>query len=203
MNTTLKGFGLALTTVFCTTQAQAVQTPSITYNYVIASVKPSERRGVSFLTFARGMKAHLKRLSTKRQELDVVIEQIYRERPTSSDFLIPEVVSSGASRLIEVVRDNIMQSQEVFDTIIAKLDQDEAQQANLLRAETVKELNLVITSMESIIEINTAIANEIQTDPVVIFDIARMENALKGDTIIAPSGLSREEKRKFILSHAI
>jgi len=203
MNSTIKGFSLALTTVFCTTQAQAVQTPSVTYNYVISAVKPNERRGLGFLSFSKAMKAHLKSLSTQRQELDVVIEQICLEKPKPMDFLVPEVVLNGASRTIDVVRDNIMQSQDVFDTLIANLDQDEAYQAELLRSDTVKELNLVIASMERIININSAVNNDdVQIEPVVLFDIARMENALKGDTIMVPPGLSREEKRKFILSHA-
>jgi hypothetical protein len=202
MNSTIKGFSLALTTVFCTTQAQAVQTPSVTYNYVISAVKPNERRG-SFFSFSKAMKAHLKRVSVQRQELDVVIEQISLEKPKPLDFLVPEVVLNGATRTIDVVRDNIMQSQEVFDTLIANLDQDEAYQAELLRNDTVKELNLVIASMERIININSAVNNDdVQSEPVVLFDIARMENALKGDTIMVPPGLSREEKRKFILSHA-
>ncbi|MGY2970384.1 hypothetical protein ACVWWU_000771 [Pantoea sp. PA1] len=202
MNTTLKGFGLALTTVFCTTQAQAVQTPTITYSYVISNAKASERRGSGFITFAKGMRAHLKRLSAKRHELDVVVDEICLNKPTANGFVVPEVVVNGASRLIEVVRDNIMQSQEVFDKLIAELDQDEVYQADILRTDTVKELNLVITSMERIIQINDEISSESQNAPVVIYDIARMEKALKGDTIVAPRGLSREEKRKLILSYA-
>jgi hypothetical protein len=33
-------------------------------------------------------------------------------------------------------------------------------------------------------------------------DLARMKEAIKGDSITMPKGLSREEKRNFILAHA-
>lgn len=209
MNTSLKAIGLALATVVCTTQAHAYQASNASVSYVLSSNKPCERRtgiAAAFAEFAKKLRERLKMLAQQRSSIDDILSDITSNFSEYQGYPMPESVISVAKETLPSVQETIMISQESFDKIMSDIDHDQVDVAIRLRAETVDELNKVVISLNHIIELDAkmrmadAVSEEI--DPAVIYDIARMDKALNADIIHAPQGMSREEKRRFILSQA-
>lgn len=207
MNTSFKAIGLALTTVLCSTQTQALQTSNVSTSYVLASVKPCERRvgvAATFSEYLKKLREKLKMLSLERSAIDDILSGIYMDVNSSQRQSLPDTVVILAKNALVQVEETIMISQVSFDKIMSEVDSNQLQDAIELRSETIRELDKVIVSLNNIIELDveTKMTCSEEFAPAVIYDIARMENALKSDIIQAPAGMTREEKRKFILSHA-
>lgn len=209
MNTSLKAIGFALTTVLFSTQAQAVQTSNASISYVLASNKPCERRsGISaaFSEFAKKLRDRLKMLAQERSAIDDILSDLDLHLVNFQGHPMPERAVLLAKQSLPLVHETIMISHGSFDKIMSDINPDQVQDALALRKETIEELNKVVTSFNHIIELDekmkSLVADNQEIEPAVIYDIARMDKALKADMIVAPRGMSREEKRKFILSHA-
>ncbi|WP_086869625.1 hypothetical protein [Kosakonia pseudosacchari] len=196
--------GMSLAPLLLTTQAQATNVAvsitsvqNITYN-------PSFRsRGMTpdaVLRLKGDVSGHLKQLFVIRDKLEKGIAKLQIAFDNGEPVHLTQALVSAAIAGISTGEAAVEITEDSFSRILSA-DRVACRTAlEALKAETLTGLFATIETMKKIPELAKQTAE--REKAVIAFDKNRMSLALASDKIEMTPGMSREEKRRFILSHA-
>ncbi|EMD9275295.1 hypothetical protein VWV82_003938 [Cronobacter malonaticus] len=196
--------GLSLTPLLLSTQAQAssVAVP-ITTVQPLSNSAPYRNRGMSpdaALRLKGDVSARLKQLFTIREKLENAIARIQVALDSGNPVQIPPALVKAAVSAISTGEVTVEIAEESFSRILSAERVACRPALEALKDETINGLVATIETMKKIPELSKQA--ESREAAVVAFDKERMSLAVNSDKIEMKPGMSREEKRRFILSHA-
>lgn len=204
MNLLTTTLGLSLAPLLLSTQAQASQVAVPIANAHSAKLTMSSgRKGITPETALRlkaDVSKRLGQLFELRQKLDRAIAKMQDAFDKGEHVELPTPLIDAAEKGIEMGEITITMARLSFENILAS-DRVACRPAlKLLCDDTVNGLSATIETMKKIPELSKQM--DARKKAVVVIDENRMANALKSDRIEMKIGMTREEKRRFILSHA-
>lgn len=196
--------GISLAPLLLTTQAQATNVAvSITSAQNITYTPSFRTRGMNpdvALRLKGDVSGHLRQLFVIRDKLEKGIARLQFALDSGEPVLLSSALVSAALAGISSGEAAIEMTEDSFSRILSA-DRVACRPAlEALKAETLTGLFATIETMKKIPELAKQTAE--REKAVISFDKNRMSLALKSDKIEMIPGMSREEKRRFILSHA-
>lgn len=200
----LTALSIGLTPLLISTQ---VQVPS-----VAAPIANAQPAGLTSSARSRGMSAesvirlksevsqNLAALFTGNVKLERALARMQKAFDNGEDIELSQTVINSALAVIGSAESNIEVAQDAFNIILSADRLPCRGSLEKLRDETMSGLIATIETMKKIPEFAKQIEEREQT--VVVIDTTRMDIALNSDRIQMKAGMTREEKRQFILSHA-
>ncbi|WP_318369629.1 hypothetical protein [Enterobacter sp.] len=197
-------FGMGLAPLLLSTQAQATSVAVPITSVQPQNHTPSYRsRGmtpVAALRLKGDVSGRLKDLFIIREKLENAIARIQVALDGGAPVSIPAALVKAAVSAISTGEATVEIADESF-SIILSADRVACRPAlEALKDETIGGLIATIETMKKIPEL--AKQAESREAAIVAFDKERMSLAVNSDKIEMKPGMSREEKRRFILSHA-
>ncbi|WP_447868605.1 hypothetical protein [Rahnella aceris] len=195
---------IGLTPLLLTTQVQAVGVA-----FPIASAQPA---GMTSSARSRGMSPEsvirlksevsqkLAQLFAGNVKVEKVLARMQKAFDNGESVELSQIAINSAYAVIGSAESNIEVAQDAFKIILSADRLTCRASLEKLRDETMNGLISTIETMKKIPDLAKQIEERQQT--VVIIDTARMDLALNSDRIEMKRGMTREEKRQFILSHA-
>ncbi|UKY38198.1 hypothetical protein [Pantoea dispersa] len=196
--------GLGLAPLLLSTQAQAASVA-----VPIASVQPSQKasssraRGITpeaALRLKTDVSDRLADLFSVREKLEKAIGRLQISFDRGEHVEIPGELESAFAAAITAGESALVIVDTSFSKILGAERVACKPSLEALKAETIGGLVATIETMKKLPELSKQIQEK--EAAVVTFEKERMSIALNSDKIEMKSGLSREEKRRLILSHA-
>ncbi|EKN6017352.1 hypothetical protein DVQ57_22460 [Yersinia enterocolitica] len=200
----LATLSIGLTPLLLTTQVQAID--------VAVPLANAEPAGLTAAARNRGMSAQaairlksevsdkLKKLFVGNVKLEQALARMQKAFDNGEHVELSQTSLNSALAVIGSAESNKEMAQDVFAKILSAEQLVCRGSLEQLRDETMSGLNATIETMKKIPDFAKKI--EARENSVVVLDHTRMDIALSSDRITMKQGLTREEKRQFILSHA-
>lgn len=204
MNLIATTLSLSLTPLLLSTQAQASQVAvPIASVQSLKPAQPNSRSKVMTAESALRLKAevsrHLSHLFELREKLERAIRKVQEALDKGEHVDLSAALIQAAESGIEMGEVTITVAKDSFGAILASERVACRLALTVLRDETIKGLSATVETMKKIPEMSRQIDTRKKT--VITFDENRITSALNSDRIEMKGGMSREEKRRFILSH--
>lgn len=204
MNFLTTTLSLSLAPLLLSTQAQASQVAvPIASAQSSKMTQASNRRGLSpesALRLKAEVSKQLAQLFELRQRLERTIAKMQEAFDKGEYVDLSPSLNQAAESGIEMGEITIVMARDSFGRILAA-DRVACRPALVaLQEDTIKGLSETIDAMKKIPELSKQI--DARGKAVVVIDENRIATALNSDKIEMKAGMSREEKRRFILSHA-
>jgi len=204
MNFLTTTLSLSLAPLLLSTQAQASQVAvPIATAQSVKLTQSSGRKGFTpeaALRLKADVSKRLAQLFELRLKLDRAIVKMQEAFDKGERVDLPAPLIHAAETGIEMGGVTITMARNSFETILAS-ERVACRPALIeLCNDTVNGLSATIETMKKIPELSKQI--DARKKAVVVIDENRMANALNSDRIEMKAGMTREEKRRFILSHA-
>ncbi|MGL4926536.1 MAG: hypothetical protein ACRC4K_06860 [Plesiomonas shigelloides] len=186
------------------TQAQATNVAVPIANAQPTGLTTSARnRGLSAESVIRlknEVSQKLERLFAVNVKLENALARMQKAIADGEHVEISQTVINSAYAVIRSAESNIDVANDAFDTILSADSLVCRISLEKLRDDTMSGLRATIETMKKIPEFAKQI--EQREHSVVVIDSSRMDIALNSGRIDTKIGMTREEKRLFILSHA-
>lgn len=196
--------GMGLAPLLLSTQAQATSVAVPITSVQQTTYTPSQRnRGMTpdaALRLKGDVSGRLKQLFTIREKLENAIGRIQIALDNGTPVTIPAALVKAATSAISTGESTVEIAQESFSRILSAERVACRPALEALKDETINGLVATIETMKKIPELSKQA--ESREAAIVAFDKERMYLAVNSDKIEMKPGMSREEKRRFILSHA-
>ncbi|EIT7187704.1 hypothetical protein MZT64_001425 [Serratia marcescens] len=195
---------IGLTPLLLTTQVQATSVA-----VPIANAQPTglassaKNRGLSAESAIRlksEVSQKLAQLFAANVKLEKALARMQKAIDDGEHIEISQTVINSAHAVIGSAESNIDVAKDAFDKILSADRLACRTSLEKLRDETMNGLIATIETMKKIPEFGKQIEQREHT--VVVIDSSRMDIALNSGRIDMKPGMTREEKRQFILSHA-
>lgn len=204
MNLLTTTLGLSLAPLLLSTQAQASQVAvPIASAQSLKMTQTSGRRGLSpdeALRLKADVSKRLLQLFAQRQKLERAIAKMQDAIDKGEHMDFPEHLIQAAESGIEMGEVTISMANDSFGSILTSERVACRPSLVALQVETISSLTATIETMKKIPELSKQM--DIRKKAVVVIDENRIASALNSDKIVMKAGMTREEKRRFILSHA-
>ncbi|HFZ0536196.1 TPA: hypothetical protein ACIJO6_001524 [Klebsiella aerogenes] len=204
MNLLTTTLGLSLAPLLFSTQAQASQVAvPIASAQSLKMTQTSGRRGLSpdeALRLKADVSKQLMQLFAQRQKLERAIAKMQDAIDKGEYMELPEHLIQAAKFGIEMGEVTISMANASFGSILTAERVACRPALMTLQDDTIKSLVATIVTMKKIPELSKQM--DIRKKAVVVIDENRIASALNSDKIVMKAGMTREEKRRFILSHA-
>ncbi|MFS7192755.1 MULTISPECIES: hypothetical protein [Serratia] len=196
--------GIGLTPMLLTTQVQATSVAVPIANAQSTDLTSSARsRGMSAESAIRlksEVSQKLAKLYVGNAKLEKALARMQKAFDDGEHIEISQTVINSANAVIGSAESNIDVAQDAFEKILSPDRLTCRASLEKLRDETMNGLIATIETMKKIPEFGKQIEQREHT--VVVIDSSRMDIALNSGRIEMKVGMTREEKRQFILSHA-
>jgi len=193
---------VGLTPLLFSTQLQATSVAVPIANVQPARLTSSARsRGMSaeaVIKLKNEVTQKLSLLFSSREKLDKGIARLQTAVDNGQEVVLTPTQVKAATAIIGSAESAIEVAQGVFSNILDAEHLPCRASVESLRDETVSGLNDTINTMKKISKIAEQIADRQRT--VIVIDPERMAIAINSDKIQMKQGMTREEKRQFILS---
>ncbi|WP_273839350.1 hypothetical protein [Providencia rettgeri] len=204
---TLTYAGLAILPLFCSAQAQISHTKAPIVK--IASKANFNCDGGRklcssesvFDSFYQDLSERVSRLEEARvlleREVDKSLTDINNVRISKDEL---NKLARRVSKAISGIETAKVVISESFDSIFTDPELKDLSFAADLRDRALKGMDNLMLTINKVIELRETLENRQET--IVVIDIDRMNHAINSTRHSAPKGMTREERRKFILSRA-
>lgn len=205
---TLTYAGLAILPLFCSAQVQLSQTTTPIVKIVKKATSPSGRNVVKSRENKNVFDGFYQEINDKISRLEQARILLEREVSQTMDNIDCVYFSDDelgrTAKLIDKTTDGIIRAKAVisksFESILNDPRLKDLTFAADLRNRALKGMDNLMLTINKVVDLKEALENRQKT--VVVFDVDRMNTAINSTRYRAPNGLSREERRKFILDRA-
>ncbi|MGO2923877.1 MAG: hypothetical protein ACTIDX_17090 [Hafnia paralvei] len=195
---------VSLAPLLLSTQVQATSVAVPIANAQPTNIAPSARnRGMTaeaVLRLKGDVSQKLTHLFTVREKLDRALAKMQQAFDQGEYVDLPQTIVNSALAIIASAESTIDVTNDSFSRILSAERLVCRASLESLREETILGLTATIETMKKIPEFSKQLENREKT--IVMIDQGRMALALNSDRIEMKSGMTREEKRRFILSQA-